>query len=126
VYRFGELWWYAVVVTALTYSPVAQLFLLLITQALHMFVVLYTGLSRNIFYRIVKVLELAVFVGLEIILLVCQTQKDTLTNQSYNTLGGVGIGLIFLLVLLSLIRAIYNLFMLYREYQYKNQIDRVH
>ena len=69
---------------------------------------------------------MAIFVGQEIILLVCQTQKDTLTNQSYNTLGGVSIGLIFLLVTFSLIRAGYNGFMLYKEYQYKDKHDRVH
>jgi hypothetical protein len=58
-------------VTALAYNPQAQLYLLLITQALHLFLVLYTKLSRNFFFRICKVLELAFFVGLEIIMLVC-------------------------------------------------------
>ena len=53
-------------------------------------------------------------------------QKDTLTNQSYNTLGGVAIALVFVILLLSILRAIYNAYMIYREYQYKNEIDKVH
>jgi hypothetical protein len=53
-----------VVVTALAYSPQAQLYLLLITQGIHLFVVLYTPISRNSFFKFCKVIELAFFVGL--------------------------------------------------------------
>ena len=58
----------------LHYNPQGQLYLVLITQALHMLIILFTDLSRSLFFKITKALELALFVGLEIILLVCQTQ----------------------------------------------------
>ena len=64
LYRFGELWWYCVVVTALAFTTTAQIFVLLVLQLLHGFVVLFTGLSRNNVFKVIKALELAGFVGL--------------------------------------------------------------
>ena len=59
----------------MAYSPTAQILVLMIIQILHGFVVLFTGLSRNGVFRMVKTLELAGFVGLEIVLLVCNNQS---------------------------------------------------
>jgi hypothetical protein len=66
-------------VTVMAYSPTAQIFILMVMQILHGFVVLFTGLSRSAVLRVGKVMELAGFVGLEIILLVCYNQAETLT-----------------------------------------------
>lgn len=118
IYRFGEIWWFTLVATALYYNPQAQLYLMIITFALHMFVLLFTSLSRNNFFKVLKSLELALFVGLEIIMLVCQTDNATLTTRSYNTLGNVAIAIIFCIIFCSLIRSIYNGWLLYREYSY--------
>jgi hypothetical protein len=102
----------------MTASPQAQIYLMLITHALHMLVILFTGLSRNLFFKISKSLELALFIGLEIVLLVCQTQNDTLTARSFNTLGSVAIALLFAIILLSLVRSVYTGWLLWREYSY--------
>ena len=51
---------------------------------------------------------------------------STLTDQSYRTLGGVALALVFLVVLLSLLRAGYNLFLIVKEYRYKDMKDKVH
>ena len=104
--------------TALTYNPQAQLFLMIITFSLHMLLLLFTGISRNSFFKAVKSLELALFVGLEIIMLVCQTDNATLTTRSYNTLGNVAIALVFGIIFCSLIRSIYTAWLIYREYTY--------
>lgn len=65
-----------------------------------------------------KSLELALFVGLEIIMLVCQTDNATLTTRSYNALGNVAIALVFFIISFSFVRSIYNAWLLYREYSY--------
>jgi hypothetical protein len=47
-------------------------------------------------------------------MLVCQTDNATLTARSYNTLGNVAIALVFFIIFISLIRSIYNAWLLYR------------
>ena len=73
-------------------------------------------MSYSIYFKIFKFLELAFFVGLEIIILVCYSQRETLTNKGYNTLGSVGIALIFAIILFSFMRFIYTFWKIYSEY----------
>ena len=98
----------------------------MVTQILHAFVVLFTGLSRSGALRVMKVMELAGFIGIEIILFVCSNQSDTLTSQSYNTLGAVAVAILFLIIIVSGIRSIYTGLLLKKEYSYKEKADKRH
>ena len=77
--RFGELWFYAIVVTALHSSPQAQGFLLLVMNVAHLLLVLFSSLNFGLCFKLMKVMELALFAGVEVILIVCDSQQDTLT-----------------------------------------------
>lgn len=74
LFRFGELWWFVVVAVLMSASPQAQCFLLIISNLLHLVMVLFTGLSNSLPFKLAKVFELAFFIGIEIVLLVCQSQ----------------------------------------------------
>ena len=114
--RFGELWFYAVVVTALHSSPQAQGFLLLVMNVAHLLLVLFSSLSFGLGFKLMKVVELALFAGVEVILIVCDSQQDTLTESSIGTLAGVAIALVFVLIVISLGRVAYTAIRIYQEY----------
>ncbi len=116
LFRFGELWWFALIATGMHGSPQAQCFLLMITNFAHLVLVLFTQFSRTFEFKLLKVFELAFFSGLEILILVCQSQQETLTTRGLNTLGSVGIALLFAILLLSFIRSLYTFSRIYREY----------
>jgi hypothetical protein len=116
LFRFGELWWLALIATGLHGSPQAQCFLLMITNFAHLVLELFTNLSGTFQFKLLKVFELAFFSGLEILILVCQTQQETLTTRGLNTLGSVGIALLFAILLLSFIRSIYTFYRIHQEY----------
>lgn len=42
------------------------------------------------------------------------------------TLGGVAIAFLFVIILLSLARTIYNAYLLHKEYQYKGMEGKIH
>lgn len=88
----------------------------MITNFLHLVVVLFSRISQTLYFKLCKVFELALFAGLEILILVCESQQATLTSRSLDTLGAVGIAIVFCIVTLSLIRSIYTFYRIYREY----------
>jgi hypothetical protein len=75
LFRIGEIWWICIVATVLYPNPQGQCFLLMITNLVHLVIVLFTSLSQSLYYKLGKVFELAFFAGLEIIMLVCQSQQ---------------------------------------------------
>jgi ABC-type transport system involved in multi-copper enzyme maturation permease subunit len=105
-----------IIATALHSSPQAQCFLLMITNFAHLVVILFSRISQTLYFKLGKVFELAFFAGLEILILVCQSQQETLTTRGINTLGSVGIALLFAIILLSFIRTIYTFMRIYKEY----------
>jgi hypothetical protein len=116
LYRFGEIWWMCIIATGMHGSPQAQCFLLMITNFVHLVVVLFTTISQTFYFKLAKVFELAFFGGLEILILVCQVQQETLTTPGLNTLGSVGIALLFAIICLSFVRTVYTFYRIYREY----------
>lgn len=98
-------------------SPFAQAFLLMVTNFLHLAFLWISSISSTRTFKLLKVLELMFFVGLEIIILVSYQQNETLTKEAYKALGIVGVGFIFVILGLSLIRFIYTLVRLINEYK---------
>ena len=88
----------------------------MITNLIHLVLILFTSMSKTFAYKLFKVFELAFFVGLEIVILVCESSQDTLTSRSLNTLGSVAIALLFAIIFLSFIRSAYTFIKIYREY----------
>ena len=81
-----------------------------------MVLVLFSSLSFGLGFKLMKVVELALFSGIEIIILVCDSQADTLTDSSIGTLGAVAIALMFVLIGVSVIRLGYTAYRIYNEY----------
>ena len=106
--RFGELWWISFIVSLMHGSPFAQVFLLLITNFLHLVFIWFSSISNTGVFKLLKVLELLFFGGLEILLLVTLQQYNTLTKDAFNTLGIVGIVFICVILALSFIRFLYT------------------
>jgi hypothetical protein len=98
-------------------SPFAQAFLLMVTNFLHLAFLWISSISSTRTFKVLKVLELMFFVGLEIIILVSYQQNETLTKEAYKALGIVGVAFIFVILGLSLIRFIYTLVKLINEYK---------
>jgi hypothetical protein len=63
VIRFGELWWYCIVAVSMHGSPQAQCFLLMITNFAHLVIVLFSSLNYSIYFKFLKIFELAFFAG---------------------------------------------------------------
>lgn len=78
LFRYGDLWWHAIVVILLHYAPFAQAFLLILTNGLHLAIVAFSTLNTTKFYRILKCLELAAFIVIEIMIIVMLSLLKTL------------------------------------------------
>jgi hypothetical protein len=50
------------------------------------------------------------------LILVCQSQQETLTSKGFYSLGAVGVGFLFGIIGLSAIRTFYTLYRIRREY----------
>ena len=118
VFRFGELWWIGIVAILLHHSAFIQAFILMLLNGFHFFFILFSSFNKNKIFRVLKALELLFFVGLEILILVTIVLLDTLTTQSYETLGIVGVVFLFMIIGVSIVRMIYiwmNIVAEYRE-----------
>lgn len=105
-----------IIATGMHNSPQAQCFLLMITNFVHLVIILFSSISQTLYFKLGKVFELAFFAGLEILILVCQSQQETLTTRGLNTLGAVGVALLFAIIFLSALRTLYTFIKIYREY----------
>lgn len=64
IFRFGDLWWHAIVVILLHHSPFAQAFLLVLTNGFHLAINTFSKLNTTKYFRIYKSLELLCFIVL--------------------------------------------------------------
>ena len=117
LFRFGELWWIALTVTLFYESPFTQAFILFILNAIHFFFVLFSSISRSNSFRLLKCLELLMFMGIEVLILVMDTLIESLQTESYETLGIVGIVFIFVIIVSSFARAAFTWHNLAQEYE---------
>lgn len=114
VFRYGDLWWQALVVILLHHSPFAQAFLLVLTNGFHLAVNTFADLNTNVYFRAFKSLELVCFIVIEILIIVMHSLLKTLRFESYETLGIVAIIFVFLLLVLTFVRFFYTLWMIYK------------
>ena len=83
VFRFGELWWTAIIVCLIYNSPFTQAFILMLLNGFHFFYVLFSSKNRGKGFRFLKAFELLFFTGIDILILVMVTLVDSLTTESY-------------------------------------------
>jgi hypothetical protein len=83
LFRFGELWWYAIIVVLLSFAPFTQAFLLVLTNGFSLVVNAFSRLNTNKYYRIFKSLELVFFMVIEILIIVMASLINTLRIESY-------------------------------------------
>lgn len=62
--RFGEIWWFSIIVALMYRWPFSQVFFLLVTNFLHLTFLWISNISYTGVFKILKVLELLFFVGL--------------------------------------------------------------
>lgn len=93
-------------------SAFSQVFLLMIGNSLHLGILWIWDISCGWGFKILKVWELLLFLGLEIVILVAYQQNGTLTKDAYNALGMVGVAIILVIILISFVRFIYTLWKL--------------
>lgn len=98
----------------LSWNPFVQAFLLMLTTAFHLIIILFFRVNYTNTFRILKALELLFFLGIEIIIVVMERLVETLRVESYETLGIVGIIFIFLIILVSFLRMLYTFTKIYQ------------
>ena len=72
------MWWHAIVVILLYYSPFAQAFLLILINGFHLALNVFAPLNTNKIFRVLKSLELLFFIVVEIMIIVMVTLLKTL------------------------------------------------
>ena len=78
LFRYGDLWWQAIIAILFYHSPFAQTFLLIITNGFHLFLAIFSKLNNNKNFRICKSLELLCFIVLEVMIIIMLNLLRTL------------------------------------------------
>lgn len=115
LFRYGDLWWQGLICVLMHYSAFAQAFLLVITNAFHLAIVLFSGLNRGGKFRILKSIELFSFAIIEILIIVMVSLNDTLRYESFEILGIISLVFVILILIISIFRALLTGYNIYKD-----------